>query len=93
MCVFVTYKLLGSEVRHVTETRVVELFNRLSHSETRVEATCTYCLFQMQQTHKFVSLLMELTVDISETSTAGKLSTSQAEVIDGTLQRQSSGLA
>jgi len=68
--------------------RIADLFNQMSPSALRAEPACTYRLFRMQQTHKSVSDLIELIVDIFETSTLVELLDLLAEASGGLSQRQ-----
>ena len=81
------YANLDSESRQVIDMRVIEVFNRYSLSEICPEAVCTYRLFQMQQTHKFAVLSIELSVDIFEISTAAELLDLRAEKTGGVSQK------
>ena len=45
-------KFSGFEAKQITDVRIAKIFNKLSPSEFRPQLTCTYRIFQMQQTHK-----------------------------------------
>lgn len=69
--------------------RTTDLFNQMSPGMRRAEAACTYRLFRMLQTHKSVSHLIELMIDLFETGTLVGLLGVLAKATGGVSQSKS----